>query len=353
MLYRAWTVTLILVFPLAAAPSEKDIRDFDPLFAGHEVLDVEIEGPFAFLIVERPDEEEVPAKFRFRTTGIDTAEFDVVVRTRGKNRRNREVCPFPPLRLNFRKAQTSDTLFDGQDKIKLVTHCRSNSRTHEQALLSEYLAYRILNILTDSSFRARLLRITYTYTDKQKQLATYGILIEHADRLGKRLHARPLAVEKVDVRDVRPDGMNLTSVFQYFLGNTDFSPIAAAPGEDCCHNQALLAPADGLHYTIPYDFDRTGWVNAPYATPNPRFRIRSVRQRLYRGRCVNNEYLDTSLKLFREHREEIEALVKEQPDLTPATRRYLLKYSDAFYKLIDNPRKIDKAIVKNCIQASR
>lgn len=337
------------MFPLAAASSEKDIRDFDPLFAGHEVLDVEIEGPFAFLVAERPDEEEVPAKFRFRTADIDAVEFDVVVRTRGKSRRNRKVCPFPPLRLNFRKAQTSDTLFDGQDKIKLVTHCRNNSRTHEQALLSEYLAYRILNILTDSSFRARLLRITYVYTDMQLQVATWGILIEHVDRLGERLQARPLAVEKVGVRDLRPLDTNLASVFQYFLGNTDFSPIAAAPGEDCCHNQALLTPADGLHYTIPYDFDRTGWVNAPYATPNPRFRIRSVRQRLYRGRCVNNEHLDTSLQVFREHRDEIDALVKEQPGLTPATRRYLLKYSNAFFRIIDNPRKFDKAVVRNCI----
>lgn len=349
MSYPAWTVTLILMFPLAAAASEKDIRDFDPLFAGHDVLDVEIEGPFAFLVRERPDEEEVPGKFRFRTASGEASEFDVVVRTRGKSRRNTDVCPFPPLRLNFRKAQTTDTLFDGQDKVKLVTHCRNDSKIYEQALLSEFLAYRILNLLTDSSFRARLLRITYLYSDKQKEISAYGILIENVDRLSKRLQASPLAVEKVEVGDLRPADMNLASVFQFFLGNTDFSPVAAAPGEDCCHNQALLAPADGLHYTIPYDFDRTGWVNAPYATPNPRFRIRSVQQRLYRGRCVNNEHLDTSLQLFREHRDEIEALVKEQPELTPATRRYLLKYSNAFFRTIDNPRKLNKAIVNQCI----
>jgi hypothetical protein len=337
------------MFPLAAASSDKDIRDFDPLFASDEVLDVEIEGPFAFLVTERPDEEEVPAKFRLRTAAGDISEFDVVIRTRGKNRRNTDVCEFPPLRLNFRKAQTTNTLFDGQDKVKLVTHCRNDSRINEQAVLSEYLAYRILNILTDTSFRARLLRIKYLYANEQREVAAYGILIEHADRLGKRLHARPFAVERVAVRDVRPGDMNRASVFQFFLGNTDFSPIAAAPGEYCCHNQALFAPEAGLHYTVPYDFDRTGWVNAPYARPNPRFRIRSVRERLYRGRCVNNEHLDTSLQLFREHRDEIETLVKEQPDLTPATRRYLLNYSDAFYRIIENPRKRDKAIVKNCI----
>ncbi|MDH3336866.1 MAG: hypothetical protein OER22_00480 [Gammaproteobacteria bacterium] len=343
------TATLILLFPLALAANEKDIRDFDPLFDHDDTLNVELEGPFGWLTRERPDEEEVPGKFRFNADDGSTVELDVVIRTRGKNRRDKETCRFPPLRLNFKRSQTDDTLFDKQDKLKLVTHCRSNSERYDQAVVSEYLAYRILNTLTDRSFRARLLRIRYIYTDNDGIVETFGILIEHKDRLGKRINGKPLAVERVKVSDLRPADLNLTSVFQYFLGNTDFSPVATAPDEDCCHNQALFASEDGLYYTVPYDFDRTGWVNSPYATPNPRFNIRSVRVRLYRGRCVNNKHLNATLQLFRDRRSDIEGLLNAQRELSPGTRRYLLNFSRGFYDIIDNAKKFDKAIVNSCI----
>jgi len=293
--------------------------------------------------------EVTPEAFRFRTDDGSVVELDVAVRTRGKNRRDRETCRFPPIRLNFRKSQTKDTLFHKQDKLKLVTHCQTNSRRYEQAVISEYLAYRVLNLFTDRSYRARLLRITYLYTDASREVETFGILIEHKDRLSKRLDAKPVATEKVSVRAVQPEDLNLTSVYQYFVSNTDFSPIASIPNADCCHNQALFAPKEGLHYTIPYDFDRTGWVNAPHATPNPRFKVRSVRVRLYRGRCVNNDYLDTSLNAFRERRGDIEALVKEQPELSDRAREYLLKFSDDFYKIINEPKKVERNMVKKCV----
>lgn len=349
MSYRAWTTKLILLFPLVIAANAKDIRDFDPLFASNDTLDVEVEGPFSLLTRERPDEEELPGKFRYSADDGSLIEFDVVIRTRGNNRRDREICRFPPLRLNFKKSQTKDTLFDKQDKLKLVTHCQSNTKRYDQAVVSEYLAYRVLNVLTDVSFRARLLRIKYVYTDSNREIETYGILLEHKDRLGKRIDGKPLAVERVAVSDLRPADLNLASVYQYFIANTDFSPVATAPDEDCCHNQALFASEQGKHYTVPYDFDRTGWVNAPHATPNPRFRLRSVRERLYRGRCVNNELLDTTLQLYREHRNDIEAVVNDQAELARNTRSHLLGFIESFYKTIDDPKRVEQRIIKKCI----
>ena len=138
-------------------------------------------------------------------------------------------------------------------------------------------------------------------------------------------------------------------MFQYFLGNTDFSPIAAAPGDDCCHNQSLLAPETGKYYTVPFDFDRTGWVNAEHAVPNPRFRLRSVQERLYRGRCVNNEHLRKTLQLFRDRRGDIEALLDEQAELRPVTRRYLRSYCDDFYEIIDDPERLERRLIRSCI----
>ena len=349
MSYRSWTAVFILSFPPAVAASSEDSRDSDPLFASHETLAVVIEAPFDVLTTKRPDEEEAAGKFRFEAGDGTPLELDVAVRTRGKSRRDRKICEFPPMRLNFKKSQTRGTLLDKQDKLKLVTHCKDDSPRYEQGVVTEYLAYRVLNLITDASFRVRLLRITYIYTDDDKRIETYAILIESKEHLGERLDAEQAPVTSAAISDIRPADLNVTSIFQYLLGNTDFSPIAVANDEDCCHNQALLTPAEGLYYSVPYDFDQTGWVNARHARPNPRFRLNSVRQRLYRGRCVNNGYLDNTLQLFRDHRDEIYALIDNQAELSPDTQRYLMKYCDGFFKIIDDPRRYERHLIKSCI----
>jgi hypothetical protein len=307
-----------------------------------------MEGPFGMIQRERPDDIEAPGTFSFSTADGETKSFDVNIRTRGNYRRNSKVCDLPPLRLNFQKSQTKDTLFDGQDKLKLVTHCQPESIRYEQTVVSEYLAYRIFNILTERSFGARLLRITYAYTDEDREDESFGMLIEHKDRIEKRLDGKSLRTEVHREQDIRPDDLNLAFVFQYFLGNTDFSPVRTARGEDCCHNQALLVREDGLDYTIPYDFDLTGFVNAPHAVVNERFKLTSVRTRLYRGRCFNIGQLPASLERFRDKREAIEALIASRAELGEPTRRHIERYIAAFYKTIDNPKRVQRDIVKKC-----
>ena len=335
------------LFLLAAAT--QSLADVDPLFASHEILQGEIEAPFGMLAQDRPNEEEAPGTFRFTAQDGTLVEFDVAVRTRGRLRRGKETCTFPPLRLNFKKSQTKDTLFHKQDKLKLVTHCRNKARRYEQALVAEYLTYRIFNMLTERSFNTRLLRITYVPTDKGRTFDTYAVLIESKDRLEKRLDAKPVIVEKVAVSTIQPEDLNLASVFQYLIGNTDFSPVQTAPDEDCCHNQVLFVREGELSYTVPYDFDQSGLVDAPHAFPNPRFRLKSARERLYRGRCVNNEYLPETLNLFRERRQDIEKLIEDQPELDKKTGRSMLEFIEKFYDTIDDPKRLQRYIVAKCL----
>lgn len=348
MLRSCWTTAAIVLFLPMFAASAQDNNEPDPLFASDEIIDVEIEAPFGLLISERPDEEEVAGKFRYTADDGSLVEFDVAVRTRGRLRRTKKVCRFPPLRLNFKKSEVKDSLFDKQDRLKVVTHCRKKQR-YEQAVISEYLAYRIFNLLSDASYRVRLLRVTYTYTDEERQVRSYAILIEHKDRVGKRLNAKTLQIDRAMILDLRRTDLNLASVFQFFIGNTDFSPVASAPGEDCCHNQVLFAREGEPHYTIPYDFDQSGLVNAPHAAPNPRFNLKSTRERLYRGRCMNNDYLPATLKLFNDKRGAIEALIRNQQDLTKVTARLMQSYVKQFYDLINSPRRLNREIVKKCI----
>jgi len=348
MLRSCWTAAAIVLFlPIfSAAATGNDAPD--PLFASNEIIDIEIEAPFDLLTGDRPNKEEVAGKFRYTAEDGSLVEFDVGVRTRGRLRRSKEVCRFPPLRLNFKKSEVKGSLFDKQDRLKVVTHCRDDAR-YEQAILSEYLAYRIFNLLTDTSFRVRLLRATYKYNDKDEQIQRYAILIEHKDRIEKRLDAKTTEIQKTQINNLRRPDLNLASVFHFLIGNTDFSPVAAAPGEVCCHNQIMFTREGEPDYTIPYDFDQSGLVNAPHARPNERFDLRTVRDRLYRGRCSNNGYLPSTLQHFNDKRSDIEALIKDQRGLTKRKGKVMLSYINEFYDTINNPRRLNKRIIKKCL----
>jgi hypothetical protein len=343
------TAATVTAFFFAAAAPDLAASPADPLFATDTIFDIELEAPFSKLSTERPDEEEYDGLLRYTATSGELIELDVKIRTRGRLRRDKQVCSFPPLRLNFRKSQVTGTIFANQDKLKLVSHCRGKSGSYEQSIIAEYLAYRIYNLLTDSSYRARLLRPTYVYSDRSRQIQSYAILIEHVDHLKLRLGGEPVRDERVPITSIQREELNLSSVFQYFIGNTDFSPIAAAPGERCCHNQTVLVREDGPSHTVPYDFDQSGLVDAPYAAPNPRFRLSSVKQRLYRGRCINNDLLPGTLELFRQHREAIESLIANQPDFDKKKKTGMLRFVGNFYEVIDTPKQVTKKLITECI----
>jgi len=151
------------------------------------------------------------------------------------------------------------------------------------------------------------------------------------------------------VTDLQGPYSDLTSLFQFMIGNTDFSPIAGAEGEDCCHNSTLLGNEGGPVYAIPYDFDMSGLVDAPYAEPNPRFRIKRVTQRLYRGRCAYIDNLGVSLQHFQDNRKAIYAIIDRQEQLQDSTRKKVRNYVDRFFDVIDDPKKVHREISSQCI----
>jgi len=335
-----------LICLLLMTSSMVSAQEADPLFQSDEILQVTIEGPLDTLIGKKSKEGYLNGYFRYTDADGSPVEFDLKFRARGNFRHDN--CTYPPVWLNFKKSQTKNTLFHKQDKLKLVVHC-SHSAEYQQIVLREYLAYRVLNSLTDLSMRVRLLQVTYVDTDEQRQSTSrYAFLIEHKDRTAKRLGINELVVKGTTIAQVNPEVLNLTSVFQYFIGNTDFSPIAGAPGDDCCHNYILFQNPGTQITPLPYDFDQSGFVDAPYANPNPEFRLRTVRQRYYRGRCVNNSYIDTSIQKFKDQKEAIYSLIEEQQKISDGTRRGLLAYVERFYKIIENPKKVERSLRKRC-----
>jgi hypothetical protein len=342
--------TVLCVFAGTFSTAALSFEDVDPIFEDKAIIKVSLSAPIATIMDERSVTDEVAGRFSFINTEGDTVEFDVAVRSRGMFRRRADICEFAPLRLNFKKSQTKNTLFHKQDKVKIVTHCKNNSDRYLQTVVTEFLAYEILNLITPLSFQSRLLLIEYTDTDDPEfEYESYAILIEHKDRLAKRIGEPELEIKSVQTVNLRLEHMNLVSLFEYLIGNTDFSPILGPTGEDCCHNFVLFGAVGADLYSIPYDFDQSGIVRAPHAQANPDFGIRHVTQRVYRGRCLNNFQLPASIARFQERRDDIFTLINDQVGLDDRTRKRVVKYVEDFYKTIENPKYVQSRLVKKCV----
>ncbi len=342
---------LIAAALLFAAPSAAlEVGEPDPLFQGNTVIGITITAPMKTLLGERPNETYLRGTLSYEEADGRVVDFDIGIRTRGNFRREARVCPFPPLRINFKKSEVKGTLFREQDKLKLVAHCRDNSDRYEQNIIKEYLAYRILNSLTDISYRVRLVRVTYRDSEqKHGDRLRYAFFIEHKRRVSQRLGLPVISTERVRTAELEGAYSDLTSLFQYMIGNTDFSPIAGPEGEDCCHNSTVFGREGEPIYSVPYDFDMSGLVDAPYAEPSPNFRIRRVTQRLYRGRCAYINNLPATARLLQDRRDMIYALFEEQNELQESTRTKVTKFIDRFYDVIDDPKKLRREIEKRCI----
>jgi len=316
-----------------------------PLFNSHDILSIKIIGDITTIIRDVGDDsKEHPAILEYVENG-DTIRLDAQVETRGNFRRNRENCSFPPLRINLKKKQVKGTLFDGMDKLKLVTHCRPNSNMFENYVVEEYLVYRTYNILTDTSFRARLLNVKYQDTnDNNKVTESIGFFIEPDDALKDRLNMVEVKQKYILPDRTRFDHVSKLSVFQYMIGNTDWAVTTL-------HNVKLFSP-DTLKpaYAIPYDFDWSGVLNAVYAKPLPRFETESVTERVFKGYCRTMQQLQKSFVTFHEKKDEIYQLYYGCDLLKNSEKKRILKYFDEFYEVIANEKKIKIEFMDNCLK---
>lgn len=341
---------LFITSPTGAAQDDAGVvQTAAPLFASQSPLLITVEAPLTTLMEERPNKEYLNGTLSFSAADGTQHTLDVKLRTRGKFRRKKKHCDFAPIRLNFRKKQVVDTEFSGQDKLKLVTHCKNKNSFYEQLVLREFLAYRFLNVLTHESFRVRLLQISYIDTEGAKPMTKVGFIIEDDDDVAERNGLYSIKTGDISYDDIDATAQNFVNVFQYLIRNTEFSMVRAEPGEFCCHNIDLMSATKGVPFTpIPYDFDFSGMVNAPYAAPNPRLKIENVRQRLFRGLCANNELLPDTLQRFIDNKDGIFGVVDNLELLSSKSRRSVIRDLKQFYARISQAKSIDASFIKRC-----
>jgi hypothetical protein len=314
-----------------------------PLFEDSSVLEVTLAGPIGTLMRDARHKTYMPFS-------ISTGEETLAAELRGRGHSRLKVCDFPPLRLNFPETPPANSIFTGQDKIKMVTHCRHSARG-EQDLLEEYAAYLIFNVVTELSYRVRLLRVRYVDSDgvlSNEGESYFAFLIESKEEFAARTGSEPVSLKGFPL--YRHDLPNAASMYvmQYLLGNTDYMMLKADYDEKCCHNVELFE-RDSKIISVPYDFDLAGLVNAGYARPDPKLRIRRVTQRLYRGLCTDRIYLDEAFDSIVSRSAEILAVPGEVPGLEQRNRERMAGYLNKFFDRAANKKKMLDSFERTCL----
>jgi len=281
--------------------------------------------PAVFTVQDAKGPQDIPAK----------------IGSRGHFRLMPRNCDFVPIHVEFAPGAGAGTVFDGQTSLKLGTHCRG-AREYDNYTLREYLTYRLFDMVTPLSFRARLARGTYVDAKTKKTIANrYSIFVEHEHDVARRFGGRIVELPRIVFADLDAPTLNRMMLFEYMIGNTDFSIYAL-------HNVRIVQDRARKLYPVPYDFDLSGLVHAPYAVPDPRMGIRSVVDRLYRGPCRTADEFEEAEQAFRAKRADMFTLLESMRDLEPLARGEAKNYLEGFFRSIERPESVKRQFVNSC-----
>ncbi len=299
------------------------------LFDHHEPLELILETDFREIFDNVKTLEERQTGFIKYESGEHQHIIPVETEPRGNFRRDPSNCSFPPLSIKFPE-KNLNTVFQGCSKLKLVVHCRKNKK-YKALVAKEYLCYRFYNLLTDSSFRVRPAYITYVdYNTKDTLNTHFTFFIERTRDLRNRLEAKKIESENFNIKWLTDYDATKLSLFQLMIGNTDWGVFKE-------HNIKGME-SDGRRLAIPYDFDWSGFVNAPYARPHPKYPIKDVTQRHFIGkeavistiRKVKNEFLEVQ--------DDVNELINNDLALSDKEKKRSRKYIASFYEILNKDR---------------
>jgi hypothetical protein len=346
-----FSLLLLFLIPLSSIKGQGDDTDstfaaidtLSPdfgLFNSDEILRISLRFDLTEYIRKKPKEEYLKAVLTYHLSEKDSINKEIKLRSRGISRNS--ICNFPPISLNFRKSDLKSSEMKKIDKIKMVTHCNSG---YEEYLFKEYLIYKLYNVLTDYSFKVRLVKVDYISSAKnQKIIRSYAFLIEPLDILAERTESTPVESPAVSQKSIIPPMLDRMALFNYMIGNTDWSLAGQ-------HNIKVLSVTDpdypGLGALVPYDFDYAGLVNAHYALPTEGLGLENVRQRRFLGYCRSRGQYIESLKEFEENKGEFYKIINDFKYLNEKEKKYMIAYLDEFYKAIEKDFLIP-ALLREC-----
>jgi len=332
---RRGSVILVVLFAIGSSAYSGNP---DPLFSSDEVVRMELRADFSSIQKNRTENQEsFPGELIYYNKEGGEIALPVKVSARGNFRLKPENCSFPPLLVDFKKETVKNTLFENQNRLKLVTPCQG-----EEDVIEEYLIYRLYNLVTDYSFRVRLVKVLYYDTNSEAILfERYSFFIEDRDNMDERNNAT--VTEKfLTPFDLDYEGYKKLSVFQFLIGNIDWYVTSRK-------NIIVIQPNDNSlkPVAVPYDFDFSGLVNAFYSKPRGLTDQTVSYRRRYKGICYTEEELMQVFKYFRELKPRFRAVIKNEKALSGNARIEIMDYLNYSFSLLRS-RAVRKEFLKTC-----
>lgn len=275
------------------------------------------------------------AYFPAMVTAANGQSFPLEVRVRGKFRR--KTCEIPPLKLKFSKKTLLAAGLDTLNEIKLVLPHAFDAKS-EELILREYIAYRMYERLTPVCFRARLVRLQLTDNSRPKTRLACAILLEHEEQVAMRQRGQIAKVWELPKQGVNMDQAALAVLFEYLIGNTDWDMVSS-------RNMLFLQPIDaGDMLIMPYDFDFSGLVSAPYASPNSVTGLKNVRDRYLMAKGIAPESLRRAVQLMKDARTDLAALCKSDY-LSKKASAQMVDYLTIFFDAVEHSSEVPAMLV--------
>ena len=321
-----------------ASVDEQQVVIDASLFSDEAILKLTITGAVNKLIQDRSDAaKDHPVTMVYEGPGGQDV-ISLKMKTRGNFRRTQGNCTYPPLSMDFTGQPVNNGFFAGKKKLKLVVPCRG-----DDYVVREYLVYKLHNLFGPKSFRVRMVNIQFREEgNSKKDFTVTGYLLEEDEALAARNEAALITKRMMRPENTAPRDFVRMALFEYMIGNTDWSI-------QYLHNVRLLAIQGEKPVPVPYDFDHSGLVNAPYAKPSEALGLRSVTERRYRGYCMADDSLIIEiLAEFSGRESEIMATVDRQAWTEKNTPEEIKKFLGGFFEIIRNEKKWKEAVRYPC-----
>lgn len=266
--------TAIFLFTLLAtqfASAQSEPEQYSTIFeklTATEGNELTLETDLTSFIGQKKTNNYLPGVLRTK----DGKSYQVEIRPRGRYRR--KVSQIPPMKIRFSEDELRAEGLDTLNEIKIALPCFDSDEGNE-LIVKEYLAYRLFEKVSDAYFRARLINLTIidTYDTKSKPKKMTAIFVEDEEEVAERLNSVPEEEFGVPMDQFEQQQAARVAVFQYLIGNTDW--------DFSMHRNVQLCrmKENGRVIVLPYDFDFSGLVSAPYAVPSSESGLRNVRER--------------------------------------------------------------------------
>jgi len=336
---------LLIALGLSTAATAALAAPPKPLFADDQPIHIAIKGPISRFASSEDRKNTFPATI---TSGADI--LPAQLSPRGITRLRKDTCDFPPMRVDFTGTPPATSIFAGQNRLKLVTHCQSNPGFQQYVLL-EYATYRLYNLLSPMSFRVRLAQVDYLEDSGKTGVSRLGFFIEDLGDVAHRNDMKEAQVgARIPVTNLNPSDAARFAVFQYMISNLDWAMQAGPEGDACCHNSRLIsANATPPWATVPYDFDYSGLVDAPYAAPPEGISVSSVKIRRYRGFCRHNAEALKAAGDIRVQKAAMMAVFTQIPQMAEGTRKKATAFLERSFNDIATDDAVTKNLLKTCV----